>query len=113
MGLFGFGRKKHVDNFTRDREFMQKYTDEVNGLLFFTDNNEKVTEELKALQSDFLYTTPSPNSDAKAIEKKIAAEFKKLTESLQQPAWDEAAVLLSIKIIRKYVVDISATSRKK
>ena len=113
MGLFGFGRKKRVDNLVRSREFLEKYKNEVNGLLIFTEKSEKVTEELKALQKDFLYTTPSSNSDAKAIEKKIVTEFKKLTDSLQQPTWDEDAVLLNIKIIRKYIVDIASTSRRK
>ena len=51
MGLFG--KKKYEKNMTRDNQFLKNYAIKVNGLINFTEGNEKVTQELEALKKDF------------------------------------------------------------
>ena len=105
MGLF---KKRYSKNVTRDNEFMKEYAIKVNGLLLYTEENEKVTKELKVMQNDLQYTVASSDSSAKGVERKIKKEFSALTETLQQPAWDEVTVLAHIKNIRRYTIEISA-----
>ena len=105
MGLF---KKRFVKNVTRDNEFLKRYAIKVNGLLIFTEGNEKITEELKTLMNDFQYTVASPSSDAKKMEKHIAKTFEQLTRKLQQPDWSEEEVSIMIKKLRRFIVEISA-----
>lgn len=104
MGLFGFGKRRPEDS----NVFLKEHAVKVNGLLVYADNNEKVKNELIQLKDDFQYTMPSPNRAAKGIEKKIIADFKKLTTMLQQPEWAEEEVLLLVKGLRRYIVEISS-----
>ena len=108
MGLFGFGRKKYEKNVERDNEFLKDYSVKVNGLLVYVDDNLKIKNELNKLREDFQYTVASPEGKAKGVEKKIKQEFNKLTETLQQPSWDEGEVSILIKNLRRYVVEISS-----
>ena len=108
MGLFGFGRKKYEKNVERDNEFLKDYSVKVNGLLVYVDDNAKIVKELNQLKEDFQYTVASPYAKAKGVEKKITEEFKKLTETLQQPNWAEDEVSLLIKNLRRYVVEVAS-----
>lgn len=108
MGLFGFGKKRLEKNVTRDNVFLKTYASKVNGLLIYAEGNEKITAELNQLQKKFQYTTPSFDHDAKAIEKNIAAEFKKLTEAIGQPSWAEDEVSFIIKGLIRYINEISS-----
>ena len=105
MGLF---KKRYSKNVSRDNEFLKSYAIKTNGLLFFAENNAAVTAELNNLRSDFQYTVASSSSDAKDLEKKIAADFEELVAALEQPQWDEAQVLLMIKGIRRSIVNIAS-----
>ena len=108
MGLFGFGKKKHVKNVSRDNEFLKDYAVKVNGLLIYAEENEKITKELNALMDDFQYTVPSSQPEAKSIEKKIKKDFDSLTMTLQQSEWEEKDVSLLIKGLRRYLVEIGS-----
>ena len=108
MGLFGFGKKKYNKNVSRDNEFLKEYAIKVNGVMMFVEENEKVTTELTALKNDFQYTVASSDSSAKSLEKKIKKDFDALTATLQQPEWDEKEVLLLIRGMRRYIVEISS-----
>lgn len=103
MGLFSF--KKNV---TRDNEFLKSFASKVNGLIVYTKNNDKITAELKALQNDFQYTTPSAKKEAKKIEKSIKTEFDILVGKLETPNWNEDDVILSINKIRRMIVEITS-----
>ena len=52
MGLF---KKAFQKNATRDNQFFKNYAVKINALLRYTEDNEKVTTELKKLQDDFQY----------------------------------------------------------
>ena len=103
MGLFSFFK-----NTTRDNEFLKGFASRVNGVLVYTKDNEKVTAELKALQKDFQYATPSATKDAKKIEKKISEEYEALVAKLETPNWMEDDVMLSINKLRRLIVEISS-----
>ena len=105
MGLF---KKRYAKNVTRDNEFMKEYAIKVHGLLMYTEENEKVTKELRAMMDDLQYTVASSDSHAKGVEKKIKKDFEALTKALQQAEWSESEVLLLIRNIRRYTVEISA-----
>ncbi|MBE6584878.1 MAG: hypothetical protein E7649_07920 [Ruminococcaceae bacterium] len=105
MGLF---KKRYAKNVTRDNEFMKNYAIKTHGLLLYAEENEKVTTALKTMMDDLQYTVATPSHDAKSIEKKIQKEFDALTKSLQQPSWEEEQILVYIKNIRRYIVEISA-----
>ena len=105
MGLF---KKRYSKNVTRDNEFMKEYAIKVHGLLLYTEDNEKVTKELKVMMDDLQYTVATSDSDAKNRERKIKKEFKELTELLSQDGWDEAEVLSHIRNIRRFIVEINA-----
>ena len=105
MGLF---KKKYSKNTIRDNEFMKEYAIKVHGLLLYTENNETVTKALKVMMDDFQYTVASSSADAKGIEKKIKKEFNALTAALQQDFWNEADILMYIKNIRRFIVEINA-----
>lgn len=106
MGLF---KKRYAKNVIRDNEFLKSYAIKVHGLLLYTEENEKVTDALKAMMDDFQYTVATADSDAKGIEKKIKKEFDALTAALQQDGWNEAEVLAYVKNIRRFIVEISST----
>ena len=108
MGLFGFGKKKYVKNVSRNNEFLKEYAIKTNGLIMYAENNETVLVELNKLKDDFQYTVASYNSDAKDFEKNIDREFTNLVTILQQPEWSEEEVLLLIKGLRRYIVEISS-----
>ena len=105
MGLF---KKKYVKNVSRDNEFLKSYAVKTNGLLMFAENNAAVTAELNSLKDDFQYAVASSDKDAKALEKKIAADFDQLALTLEQPQWEEAQVLLAIKSLRRTIVNITS-----
>lgn len=104
----GFFKKRFEKNVTRDNEFLKRYAIKVNGLLIFTEENEKITGELKNLMNDFQYTVPSASADAKKLEKNIAKNFELLTRKLQQPDWSEEEVSIMIKKLRRNIVEISS-----
>lgn len=87
---------------------MKEYAIKVHGLLLYTEENEKVTKELKTMMDDLQYTVATSNSDAKGMEKKIKKEFAALTSTLQQDGWDEGEVLMHIRNIRRFIVEINA-----
>lgn len=105
MGLF---KKRYSKNVTRDNEFMKEYAIKVHGLLLYTEGNEKVTKELKVMMDDLQYTVATSDSDAKGMERKIKKEFSALTQALQQDSWNEADVLMHIRNIRRFIVEINA-----
>lgn len=104
----GFFKKRFEKNVTRDNEFLKRYAIRVNGLLIFTEENEKITGELKTLMNDFQYTVPSASSDAKKLEKNIAKNFELLSRLLQKPDWSEDEVSMMIKKLRRNIVEISS-----
>ena len=104
----GFFKKKFVKNVSRDNEFLKGYAIKVNGLLIFVEENEKISKELRLMMDDFQYTVASPSSEAKKIEKNIEKDFEALTALLQQPDFEENEVLLAIRTIRRYIVEISS-----
>ena len=105
MGLF---KKMFQKNVTRDNEFLKSYAIKVNGLLMYTEKNEKVSDELRALMNDFQYTVASSKPEAKKIEKNIVKEFDALTLKLQQLDWAEDEVLLMIRNLRRYIIEIGS-----
>jgi hypothetical protein len=106
MGLFG--KKKFDKNVSRDNEFLKDYAVKVNGLLFFVEENEKLTKELQALKDDFEFSVASSDPKAKAIEKKIVKDFDQLKATLQQSGWDESEVLMLVRGLRGSIVEITS-----
>ena len=106
MGLFN--KKKYNKNVTRDNEFLKTYAIKVHGLLLYTEDNAKVTKELKMMMDDFQYTVATADTDAKGMEKKITKEFDSLTSILQQDTWDESEALMCIRNIRRLIVEINS-----
>lgn len=96
MGLF---KKKYPKNEQRNNEFLKNYAVRVNLLLRFTKENEKVTKELKILQSDFDNTVATSDKNAKDNEKAIIEKFDELEKMLQEPGWNEQQVLIMINKI--------------
>ena len=109
MGLFG--RKKHVKNVTRDNVFLKDYAIKINGLLRYTEENEKVTAALKKLQEDFQYTVATQVKEAKKYEARIAKKYEALKAMLQQPGWEEEAVLMEIRNIGIEIDELNSLRR--
>ena len=105
MGLF---KKTYEKNVTRDNECLKNYAIKTNGLLIFAENNAAVTAELNNLKADFEYTVATSDKAAKALEKKITADFDQLASALEQPQWEEGQILLMIKSIRRSIINITA-----
>ena len=105
MGLF---KKSFQKNVTRNNEFLKDYAVKCNGLALYIEENEKVQKELNALKDDFQYTVATNIKDAKGFEKKIKKDFDALTALLQQDGWDEKEVLLLIRNMRRYIIEISS-----
>ena len=107
MGLFG-SRKKFEKNVTRDNKFLKDYAVKVNSLLFYTEENEKVTKELNAMKDDFEFSVASSDPKVKPLEKKIHKDFDLLKSTLQQGGWDEAEVTMMIRGIRATIIEIAS-----
>ena len=105
MGLF---KKRYDKNVSRDNEFLKEYAVRMNGLMIYVEDNEKVAKELAALRDDFQYTVATDDKHAKAYEKKIDKDYKELSNLLQQPQWPEADVIMLIRGMRRYIVEINA-----
>ena len=95
MGLFG--RKKFEKNVTRNYNFLKDFATKLHALMRYTEDNEKVTQALRKLQEDFEFTLGTHIKDAKKAEARINELYNALKALLQQPEWDEQAVLLAIK----------------
>ena len=106
MGLFG--KKKYEKNMTRDNQFLKNYAIKVNGLINFTEGNEKVTQELEALKKDFQYSIGTSAKENKKLEKKIENDYQALSNMLTQASWDEAEVIRMARIIRQTIVEITS-----
>ena len=106
MGLFG--KKKYEKNMTRDNQFLKNYAIKVNGLINFTEGNEKVTQELEALKKDFQYSFGTSAKENKKLEKKIENDYQALSNMLTQASWDEAEVIRMARIIRQTIVEITS-----
>ena len=106
MGLFG--KKKYEKNMTRDNQFLKNYAIKVNGLINFTEGNEKVTQELEALKKDFQYSIGPSAKENKKLEKKIENDYQTLSDMLTQASWDEAEVIRMARIIRQTIVEITS-----
>lgn len=104
----GFFKRSFQKNVTRNNEFLKDYAVKCNGLALYIEENEKVQKELNALKDDFQYTVATNIRDAKGIEKKIKKDFDALTAVLQQAEWDEKEVLLLIRGLRRYIIEISS-----
>ena len=104
----GFFKKSFQKNVTRNNEFLKDYAVKCNGLSFYVEENEKVQKELSALRDDFQYTVATNIRDAKSVEKKIKKDFDSLKLLLQQDGWDEKEVLLLIRGLRTYIIDIAS-----
>ena len=104
----GFFKKKYQKNVTRDNEFLKDYAIKINARLRYTEENQKVTEALERLQQDFQYTVATNVKDAKKVEKTLADMYDALKATLQQPAWDEQAVLLSIRNMGAEIDEINS-----
>lgn len=105
MGLF---KKRYSKKVIRDNEFLKEYAIKVNGLLLYTEDNAKVTDALKVMMDDLQYTVPSADAAARGYERKIKREFEELATALQQDGWIEADVLMHIKNIRRFIVELNA-----
>lgn len=95
MGLFG--RKKFEKNVTRNYNFLKDFATKLHALMRYTEGNEKVTQALRKLQDDFEFTLGTHVKDAKKAEARISELYESLKSLLQQPDWDEQAVLLAIR----------------
>ena len=109
MGLFG--KKKHVNNVTRDNVFLKDYAIKINGLMRYTEENEKVTDALKKLQEDFQYTIATQVREAKKYESRIAKKYEALKALLQTPEWDEQAVIMAIRNLGMEIDELNSTRR--
>ena len=96
MGLF---KRKYEKNVTRDNEYLKNFAVRINGLLRFTEENEKVTAELRKLQDDFRFTVATQVRGAKKIESRIDEKYENLKNTLQQPEWNEQEVIMMIRNI--------------
>lgn len=105
MGLF---KRKYEKNVARGDVFLKNFAIKINGLMRFTAENEKVTAELQKLQHDFRFTVATQAKEAKKAEARIEEKFEKLKETLQQPTWDEQAVILMIRNIGLEIDEINA-----
>ena len=108
MGLFGFGKKKYVENVTRDNEFLKEYAIKCNGLALYIEDKENVKKELDMLKDDFQYTVATNDTAAKKLEKNIKSDFEALTALLQQPEFDETQAIMLIRGLRRYIVEINS-----
>ena len=106
MGLFG--KKKYAKGVARDNTFLKDYAIKLNGLMRYTEENEKVTTALRKLQEDFQYTVATQVKDAKKVEARIAEMYEALKAMLQQPDWDESAVILAIRNIGMEIDEINS-----
>ncbi len=104
----GFFKKRYQKNVSRDNEFLKDYAIKINALLRYTEENQKVTEALERLQQDFQYTVATNVTDAKKVEKTLADMYDALKATLQQPAWDEQAVLLAIRNMGAEIDEINS-----
>lgn len=109
MGLFG--KKKYAKNVARDNNFLKDFAIKLNGLMRYTEENEKVTQALRKLQEDFQYTIATQVKDAKKTEARINELYEALKALLQQPEWDEQAVLMTIKNLGLEIDEINAMRR--
>ena len=105
MGLF---KRRYEKNVARGDVFLKNFAIKINGLLRFTVENEKVTAELQKLQHDFRFTVATQAKEAKKVVARIEEKFEKLKETLQQPSWDEQAVILMIRKIGLEIDEINA-----
>ena len=106
MGLFG--KKKYAKNVARDNVFLKDFAIKLNGLMRYTEGNEKVTQSLRKLQEDFQYTVATQVKDAKKSEARITELYESLKALLQQPEWDEQAVLMVIMNMGLEIDEINA-----
>ena len=109
MGLFR--RKDPAGNATRDNIFLKDFAIKLNGLMRYTEDNEKVTASLKRLQNDFQFTIATTVKDAKKLEVAIEKKYDVLKKMLQEPEWDEVAVLKAIQNIGVELDELNATRR--
>ena len=109
MGLFG--KKKYGKNVARDNAFLKDYAIKMNGLMRYTEENEKVTEALKKLQQDFQYTIATQLKDAKKSEARIEKMYNALKATLQKPEWDEQEVLSAIRNMGMEIDEINSMRR--
>ena len=105
MGLF---KKSFQKNATRDNQFFKNYAVNINALLRYAEDNEKVTKELKKLQDDFQYTVATADRHAKKSENDIEKMYDSLKAMLQQPEWDEQQVLVAIRNIGAEIDEINS-----
>ena len=106
MGLFG--KKKYGNNVARDNAYLKDFAIKLNGLMRYTEENEKVTAELKKLQQDFQYTVATQVKDAKKSEARIEKMYNALKDMLQKAEWDEQEVLMAIRNIGMEIDEINA-----
>lgn len=105
MGLF---KKSFQKNVTRDNQFFKNYAIKINGLLRYTEDNEKVTTQLKKLQDDFQYTVATSDRHAKKCERNIEKMYEEIKSMLQQPSWDEQKVLLIVRNMGAEIDEINS-----
>jgi len=110
MGWFSRKKEYKVKNMERDDAFLKDTAMLVNGLMRYTEDNERVTKALKKLKDDFEFTVGSGLKSAEKNEKEINKLMASLKELLKQSAWDEDE---AIRIIRDIGMEIDEINAKK
>ena len=105
MGLF---KKSFSKNVTRDNQFFKTYAVKMNALLRYTENNEKITEEIKKIQDDFQYTVATADRHAKKNEHNIEKLYDELKAILQQENWSEQEAATILRNMGAEIDEINA-----
>ena len=103
-----FGKKKYTKNFTRDNTFMKDYAIKINGLIRYSEENERITTALEKLKEDFQFTIGSSQSSAKKNEETIDRLYASLKEAFQQTELNEEEILRIIRNIGMEIDEINA-----
>jgi hypothetical protein len=111
--MFGFGKKKYINNFEKADKFLESYAVKVVSLMPLTKENETVTKALNKLKESFVFAiTPPQNKEVIEYQKKIETRFTELENVLEEGDWDEADVLRRISLIEKALIGLTAVIAK-
>jgi len=76
--MFFFKKKRTIDKIKEDRELVNYNADTVNVLLELAKNDEELIKELKKLQDDLHFLTPSDLESVLDYDKKIKSALNEL-----------------------------------
>lgn len=107
-------KKKNKEIFEDGNKFLKRYAGQINSLIDYVDQNEKVSDALDRLKEAYVFAVAPKvmNKEVKQYRENIEKMFNELREVLRSREWDENDVLFRIADLKSELGMLTSVNKK-